>query len=129
MCSCNVMLYALYQEALESELQLYKSKNVLAQSEIKALQNKELQLKGMYVLSPIASFIQSCDQTETIETLHTSFGEVNDEMDKLKQSNVLEVNRLKRNMSSEHDRLVAELNAQIRQLTLEREEALAQVSE
>ena len=49
-------------------------------------------------------------------------------MDKLKQSNVLEVNRLKRNMSSEHDRLVTELNAQIRQLTLEREEALAQVS-
>ena len=49
-------------------------------------------------------------------------------MDKLKQSNVLEVNRLKRNMSSEHDRLVAELNAQIRQLSLEREEASAQVS-
>lgn len=63
-----------------------------------------------------------------MNSLQTSFGEVNDEMDELKQSNILEINRLKRNMSSEHDKMVAELNAQIRQSTLEREEALAQVS-
>jgi len=55
-------------------------------------------------------------------------GEANDEVDKLKQSNFLEINQLKRHMSSEHDKLVTGLHAQIRQLTLEREEALAQVS-
>ena len=49
-------------------------------------------------------------------------------MEKLKQSNYFEINQLKRYMSSEHDKVVAELNAQIRKLTLEREEALAQVS-
>ena len=49
-------------------------------------------------------------------------------MEKLKQSNLFEINQLKRHISSEHDREVTELNAQIRQLTVEREEALAQVS-
>ena len=41
---------------------------------------------------------------------------------------MLEINQLKRSLSSEHDKVVTEMNAQIRQLTLEREEALAQVS-
>lgn len=49
-------------------------------------------------------------------------------MEKLKQSNLFEINQLKRKMSSDRNEVVAELNAQIRQLTLEREEALAQVS-
>ena len=115
----------LFQEALESELRLCKSRNLLAQSEIKTLQNKELQLRGVFCLSFIH---QLCDQIETLNSLQTSFGEVNDEMDKLKKSNLVEMNRLKRNMSSEHDKMVTELNTQIRQLTLEREEASAQVS-
>ena len=49
-------------------------------------------------------------------------------MEKLKHSNLFEINQLKRRMSSDRDEVVTELNAQIRQLTLEREEALAQVS-
>lgn len=111
---------------MESELRLCKSRNLLAQSEIKTLQDKELQLKGMFIIN--FCFSSSCDLAETVNSLKTSLGEVNDEMDKLKQSNFLEINQLKRHMSSEHDKLITELNAQIRQLTLEREEALAQVS-
>ena len=112
---------------MESELRLCKSRNILAQSEIRTLQNKELQLKGMLVWG-ILHFGDVVAHTETVNSLQTSFGEVNEEMDQLKQSNLLEINQLKRRMSSEHDKMVTELNAQMRQLTLQREEALAQVS-
>ena len=54
---------------------------------------------------------------------------MNEKMEKLKESNLLEINQLKRHTSNEHDKLVAELNTQIRQLTVEREEALAQVKQ
>ena len=63
----------------------------------------------------------------TVTSLQTSLQEVNGEVEQLKQSQLLEVNQLRRHLSSEQDKVVNELHTQIRQLTLEREEALAQV--
>ena len=83
----------------------------------------------MYVFKSVCSrpFLD-VPNAVTVTSLQTSLEEVNDEVEQLKQSQLLEVNQVRRQLSSEQDKVVTELQTQIRQLTLEREEALAQVT-
>jgi len=82
----------------------------------------------MYVFKSVCSrLFLDVPNAVTVTSLQTSLEGVNNEVEQLKQSQLLEVNQVRRQLSSEQDKVVTELRTQIRQLTLEREEALAQV--